>query len=343
MNFKKIIAVSAVICVSLGIFALRSPAVLAAEESLSVEESSSGEVADAVVEGGFFDVAYEATDEYKSSKYYENLKNVPRTGNQAINVIAIALSQVGYHEGNDESEFHGLNTEGTGDFVEYNKLYGIIDYNVRYGYAWCASFATWCLRQADVSVEQSAQTGKNTYISTRQWKDAFENAGAFVSDKKYVPVTGDIIFFKDVDDKTIEVDTSHVGIVLYSDGKNVYTVEGNTNTIMGGDHAFDCVAVKSYTLDSKYIVGYGKPKYKNNNESVTYVWRDSSKSDSDAKPLEKIIDDVKAGVQFVPEKYVEKIDEEHGCATFIQTNIISVVIMSGIGVFVFKKRKCNNC
>ena len=258
MNFKKIIAVLAVICLSFGIFALRSPGVMAAEES------SSAETSDLVEEGGFFDVAYKATDEYKSSKYYENLKKVPRTGNQAINVIAIALSQVGYHEGNDESEFDGLNAEGTGDFVEYNMLYGIIDYEIRYGYAWCASFATWCLRQADVSVEQSVQTGKNTYISTHRWKDAFENAGMFVSDKKYEPVTGDIIFFKDVDDKTIEVDTSHVGIVLYSDGKNVYTVEGNTNTIMGGEHAFNCVAVKSYALDSKYIVGYGKPEYKNN-------------------------------------------------------------------------------
>ena len=39
MNFKKIIAVLAVICLSFGIFALRSPGVMAAEESSSAEVS----------------------------------------------------------------------------------------------------------------------------------------------------------------------------------------------------------------------------------------------------------------------------------------------------------------
>jgi hypothetical protein len=311
MNFKKFLAVALMIFVSFSAFALNATGVIAADS-----EETSGTASEAespVEEGGYFDVTYDATDAYKGSKYYENLKKVPKTGSQAINVIAVALSQVGYHEGNDESEFHGLNAEGNGDFVEYNMVFGKIDYNVRYGYSWCASFATWCLRQAGVDPYQSAQTAefnnefKKTYISTWQWKNAFENAGSFHAEKEYKPLVGDLIFFKDVDDSSLEVATSHVGIVLYADETTVYTVEGNTNSKMGGDHAFDCVAIKSYPLDSKYIVGYGRPTYKTNDESATYVWREESKTD--AKPIKDMLEKAMAGEQIVPQKYEAKAEE----------------------------------
>lgn len=336
MKIKRFIAIAIMVCLSFGAFALRSPAAFA------VDSEESGETADAVIEGGYFDVTYEATDAYKNSKYYENLKKVPRTGNQAINVIAVALSQVGYHEGDDESDFDGLNADGDGDFVEYNMVFGRIDYNVRYGYSWCASFATWCLRQADIDPAQSAQTAefneeyKKTYISTWQWKEAFENAEAFERDKSYAPKTGDIIFFKDVDDPTIEVDTSHVGIVLYADEKNVYTVEGNTNSKLGGEHAYDCVAIKSYSLDSKYIVGYGKPAYKNNDESATYVWRDASEPSSNAKPLEDMIGQAAEGAQIVPEKYIEIPETSTNSISFgdiVEITYTSVVLV-GIAALV---------
>ena len=104
--------------------------------------------------------SYTVSAEYKKSRYYENLQKVPLSGDQAIDTVAIALSQLGYHEGNSNADFGGLNTSGTKDFVEYNVLYGKLDNNqgngVSYGYYWCASFVNWCLRQARVSKSASA-------------------------------------------------------------------------------------------------------------------------------------------------------------------------------------------
>ncbi len=339
MKIKKFIAVVLMVCLAFGAFVLSATGVLAAD----VSESETA--LDKPLAEGFFDVTYDATETYKDSKFYENLKRVPRTGNQALNVIAVALSQVGYHEGNDESDFNGLNTEGNGDFVEYNMVFGKIDYNVRYGYSWCASFATWCLRQAEIDPSQSAQTAefndefKKTYISTWQWKNALENAGRFQDVNGYTPLMGDLIFFKDVDDPTLEVATSHVGIVLYSDETHVYTVEGNTNSKMGGDRVFDCVAVKTYPLDSKYIVGYGQPKYENSEPDTVFVWRDPSDKKTPAKPLGEVIDKAESGIQLVPERYVNEPVSRGGCSSVVELNILTIGISAGVGALAFKKKK----
>ena len=56
--------------------------------------------------------AYPITGTYRSSTYYENLLNLPRTGDKAFDTLAIALSQVGYHEGNSSADFDGENAGG---------------------------------------------------------------------------------------------------------------------------------------------------------------------------------------------------------------------------------------
>jgi hypothetical protein len=42
---------------------------------------------------------YEVSKQYEKSKYYQNFKKVPLSGDQATDVVAIALSQLGYREG----------------------------------------------------------------------------------------------------------------------------------------------------------------------------------------------------------------------------------------------------
>jgi hypothetical protein len=42
--------------------------------------------------------------------------------------------------------------------------------------------------------------------------------------------------------------SDHVGLVIGTDGTNVYTVEGNSG---------DACKIKSYPLNSQYIHGYG--------------------------------------------------------------------------------------
>ena len=335
MNFKKILAVMLMVCLSLGVFAVASPDVRAADLSSRAEAEETEVETDAAAT---FDVTYNASDAYKSSKYYENLKKVPKSGNQAYDVAAIALSQVGYHEGESEADFGGSNESGAGDYVEYNKLFGIIDYNVRYGYPWCVSFATWCLRQAGVTLEQSYQTDelKKTFISSWQLKNAFEDASAFHVAEGYTPKIGDIIFFKDVDDKTLEKETSHVGIVIHSDKEYVYTVEGNANEIMGKESTHDSVAVKTHPLDSKYIVGYGQPAYENADGKEPYGWRDASDPDADPKPIERMIEDVKNGVQIIP-VWENNVSVAQIVIT-VSSALILIAAITVISAMTFKKK-----
>jgi hypothetical protein len=210
---------------------------------------------------------YEVSKQYQKSKYYQNFKKVPLSGDEATDVIAIALSQLGYREGNSNADLGGTSDDGVRDFVEYNVLYGKLDNGqgngVSYGYYWCASFVNWCLRQADVDVKDSAAAE----ISCRRWLQKCKDADIYRAKQGYVPEAGDLIFFKDSDS---EVSSTHMGIVLYSDRKNVYTIEGNTtdDNSFSGDGSF--VALKSYRLNSSYIVGYARPIYEQN-DSVPKV------------------------------------------------------------------------
>lgn len=207
---------------------------------------------------------YNMTSEYKSGKFYENLNSLSLSGDGARDVIAIAMSQVGYHEGDSEEDFDGEGSTGTRDFVEYNVLYGRLDNDqgngLSYGYYWCASFVNWCLRQA--GIPESATAGAE--VSCQRWFSDCKAAGIYRSRSGYIPKLGDIIFFKD---KGSAVDSTHVGLVRYSDGNYVYTVEGNTSNGSEYSSNGEYVALKKHALSSDYIVGYATPKYNENKTS----------------------------------------------------------------------------
>lgn len=205
--------------------------------------------------------SYNMSADYKSSRYYSNLKAIELTGNGAADVLAVAMSQLGYHEGNSTSDFEGLNASGSKNFVEYNRLYGKLDNNegngYSYGYAWCASFVNWSLRQAGIDVNTAGGE-----VSCSRWIREFlkpngiwEASEAHGGD--YVPKAGDLIFFKKSGSSAL---STHVGLVRYTDGTYVHTVEGNT--------ASGAVALDAYLLDSSYVIGYGTPDYDTGNSEV---------------------------------------------------------------------------
>jgi hypothetical protein len=68
----------------------------------------------------------------------------------------------------------------------------------------------------------------------------------------YTPVAGDYIFFRG-EEALPGAPADHIGIVLYVQGKTVWTVEGNS--------IYQSVAVRSYRMDDPYIVGYASPAY----------------------------------------------------------------------------------
>ncbi len=214
--------------------------------------------------------SYEMTDTYKNSKFYANFKSVKLTGDQRKDVIAVAISQLGYHEGNSEADLDGSSTDGVRDFVEYNVLAGKFDNDqgngLSYGYYWCASFVNWCMRQA--GVPESASAGAE--ISCQRWISNCSEVEIYRARGSYVPKTGDMIFFRDRDSS---VSATHIGLVLYVGGGKVHTIEGNTSFTNDYSSDGEYVAVKSYPLNSDYIVGYAALEY---NEEKSYERVDHS-------------------------------------------------------------------
>jgi len=215
-----------------------------------------------------------ASESYRASEYYEKLTSLTLTGDGRTDLIAVALSQLGYTEGNENGAFGG-NENGTDNFTEYN--YNMGSFGSGYGgrdYPWCASFVSFCLlqsgnhNQTKISDWCRKNEGDSNYIwrevSCNRWAKQlrtcgyFENSASFGGD--YLPIPGDLIYF--TEDRKLE---SHIGIVLFCDGESVYTVEGNTSSASGLETNGGGVYVKSYGISSTYIRGYGVLPYKVNN------------------------------------------------------------------------------
>lgn len=282
MRYKKITIILTSVCLSALFLLLGTVAVLAGD-------------------GGndYAAPTYKVSEQYADGEYYSRLIKTPISGDQAVDVISVALSQLGYHEGNGNADLHGLNQSGSRDFVEYNVLSGRFDNNqgngVSYGYSWCASFVNWCLRQAGVP---ESLTGGDSFISCWKWRKACIETGIYKEKDAYLPQIGDIIFFKDYNDPTIQTSASHIGLVLFSDGENVYTVEGNTSSRHDFDASGDNVAVKHYPIDSKYIVGYGHPDYVGDGQVCG--WRNVSGDSSTVITSDKIYENSSSSPLFRP-------------------------------------------
>ena len=98
----------------------------------------------------FVSGANAASDLYKASEYYQKLSSISLTGDNRTDIIAVALSQLGYTEGDEKNDFSG-SAEGSQNYTEYN--YNMGSFGVGYGgkdYPWCASFVSFCLLQAGV-------------------------------------------------------------------------------------------------------------------------------------------------------------------------------------------------
>lgn len=150
-------------------------------------------------------------------------------------IISIAKAEIG-------------TCEPTGD-DKYIKVYNALtSAGFNMAVAWCAIFVTWVIYTAGV-----AKTIVPYFASCDVGMNWFKNKGLFKKAKAwggtYTPQIGDIIFFSGTYNQN---DSTHVGIVTGVSGNNVHTIEGNTS---------DAVHERTYTLDNKYILGYGCPEY----------------------------------------------------------------------------------
>lgn len=218
-----------------------------------------------------------ASDSYRGSIYYKQLLAVPITGDGRTDVLAVALSQLGYKESDTSGDFGGT-TGGTKNFTEYNYNFGKYNDVDGYGnkYYWCASFVSFCLLQArchnytKLADWCRAHKDDPAYIwreiSCVQWADQLRKHGYFQNSEyrggTYTPIAGDLIFFS-----ASGTSESHIGLVLYADKEKVYTVEGNTSDAAGLESNGGGVYVKSYDRKSDFITGYGVLPYKVNNDA----------------------------------------------------------------------------
>ena len=194
---------------------------------------------------------YTFSDAYKTSVWYSNFSALSLSDNARNNVLRIALSQLGYHEGNSASDLHGKNQNGTGNYIEYARLV-IPPYNNNH-YEWCACFVNWCLNQAgiDYAYGEISCWKWATWLKNHQM---FQHSAAYKG--TYEPQPADFIFFSW---DGVNTTSNHIGLVLYTTSTHVYTIEGNSS---------DRVAIRSYSRKDPCIIGYGTPPYEQGKEQT---------------------------------------------------------------------------
>jgi hypothetical protein len=104
---------------------------------------------------------------------------------------------------------------------------------------WCACFVSWCANECGYLDEGTFP--KSASVAT--YRRFFREKNQLHEEKSYIPKTGDLILFGA---------DEHIGIVQYTEGGRVITIEGNTS---------DAVHSRSYELGSSYITGYCAPEY----------------------------------------------------------------------------------
>lgn len=203
------------------------------------------------MQGSAVGLGYTPTDFYAGSEYCRRLKSLTLTGDQRFDIVNIAYTQLGYHEGDCMAEIDGKNTEGSKNYTEYAYWFGteVMGRDEGFYHAWCAMFISWCARQAGIP----ERILSNAAYARPDSADRYGGYGYFhldaVDPQGYEPKCGDLIFLDWEADGTWD----HVGIVCYYQNGRVGTIEGNAN---------DGTVHRVYDGDDPVIRAYGSPAYK---------------------------------------------------------------------------------
>lgn len=142
-------------------------------------------------------------------------------------------------------------------------------YKVKYTDEWCATFVS------AVSIKLGYTDIIPTECSCHQMIELLKKIGAWNEDESITPKAGYIIFYDWEDDGKGDNRgrANHVGLVEKVSGSTITVIEGNYNESVGR---------RTIKVNSKYIRGYGVPKYDVEPKpvvdkiSVTYqVWDDT--------------------------------------------------------------------
>jgi hypothetical protein len=151
---------------------------------------------------------------------------------QRSELVAKAVSQIGYKEGPSNATIYG-------------KWYGM-DNN-----PWCMMFISWCAAQCNIDKQIIPKLAYVPYAV-----EHYKNQRRYYAKRSYTPKPGDIVFFGN---------SSHVGICEKAEGGKLYTIEGNTSAT-GNSSNGDGVYRRERKLTDAWIMGYGVPNYQEEEE-----------------------------------------------------------------------------
>lgn len=184
---------------------------------------------------------YTVSNSYKNGSYYGKLLNVKLTGNQAQDIVNVARSQIGYHEGSSNSDLSG-SSSSSGNYTEYGKWFGQQS-------AWCAIFVSWCAAQAGIptSVIKKNAVAGGTTCNYGEKKVSFSAR---------TPKPGDIIYVQNDSDSAAD----HVGLVIDVDDTYIYTAEGNYSNKVSQVKYYKSSGNQIHSSKTR-ILFYGVPGY----------------------------------------------------------------------------------
>lgn len=171
---------------------------------------------------------------YKAGPYYKKLMEIELTGDPITDLLAVAWSQVGYHEGSKKNDLSGEST-GRKAYTEYGNFTGTN------GHSWCASFVSWCFRAAKIptSVMPTSAGVGGLRNSVKNCKAVWHSV-----DSGYTPKAGDLVLYEHMennysyysyasrDKNGLPTTSSHVGIVVedYDSAAKSYCVIDGSGT-----------------------------------------------------------------------------------------------------------------
>jgi len=171
------------------------------------------------------------------------------TGNQRSDVVAIARTQVGYHE----------DSSGT-KYGAWWKSYTNSSYNFTTA-AWCVMFVLWCQYQSGCTDATKGMSAAASSLLSK-YQNGKNGCTAYGFKSGYTPKPGDIIFVGYSGNSSY---TDHVGLIVEVTDSTIYTIEGNYN---------DQVSNVKYSTSSgcrpnssRCIVAYGVAPYANSSGS----------------------------------------------------------------------------
>ncbi len=176
------------------------------------------------------------SSDYMAGRFYRALQNVTLSGNYRNDMIAVAESQIGYHEGDAADQIDG-SYQGSGDYTEYGRYLG------SNGNAWCSEFASWCARIVGVPTSILANS-KGANVKTfaapyHHWDETVYAGGS------YTPQAGDLALFAWSGTSETAASLSHTAIVhsVKQSGNRVFL------TVVHGNSGNE-VCKKTFTVDA---------------------------------------------------------------------------------------------